>query len=90
MNAAVWKQPLRRIDEQEIELTSPGEILHFGTDPGGLLCIWFVASPGHPHKVRKKLRIVGTGHGFDMTGLKYVGTAKDGQFMWHLFERTTA
>jgi hypothetical protein len=83
----IWKQEIAVADEQSVRLRSPGEIIHFGIDPNGHLCIWFTADPNNFGTVNKTLKMTGTGIVYDPDGLKFIGTVRQGSFMWHLFEQ---
>jgi hypothetical protein len=61
------------------------EILHFGMDPAGQLCVWaMVESTGVGYD--RHLQIVGTGAEVPGGPVKYIGTSTQGPFVWHLFE----
>ena len=47
--------------------------------------IWVKVNPENDVETRT-FEVVGTGHSFDDTNMKYIGTFQDGPFVWHLFE----
>lgn len=47
--------------------------------------IWALVNPNNEMETRK-FTVIGTGHPFDDTNMKYIGTFQDGPFVWHLFE----
>lgn len=51
----------------------------------GAVTIWAEVEPDAP-RVNRRFRVVGTGHRFDGTGLRHVGTVQAGLFVWHVYE----
>lgn len=86
--AEVWKVALGPSDWQGVALPQGARILHFGCQRD-VPTIWALVDPATAIEVRQ-LRLVGTGHPFDVEGLAYVGTTLqlDGDLVWHLFEVT--
>jgi hypothetical protein len=51
----------------------------------GAVTLWAEIDPA-ARRIARRFRIVGTGHEFDRTGLRYVGTVQTGVFVWHVYE----
>jgi hypothetical protein len=48
-------------------------------------CIWAKVNPENELEKRQFV-VIGTGHSFDDTNHKYIGTYQEGFFVWHVFE----
>ena len=59
-------------------------VLHVGLDPSGESCVWVNQDINSPN-VYRDFYILGTGQSIP-DGLKYVGTYKEGAFVWHVWE----
>ena len=85
----VWKFKINPSSEiQTIEMPVWSHILYFGEDPNGELCIWAQVNPVLEYESRSFYCI---GTGWDMSEdymWNWVGTARQGSYMWHLFEVT--
>lgn len=51
----------------------------------GAVTLWAEVEAEAP-PVNRVFRIIGTGHSFDRTGLRYVGTVQVNAFVWHVYE----
>lgn len=51
----------------------------------GIPTLWALVDPNAP-KTTHEFRIVGTGRMFDPSGMRYVGTFQDGNFVWHVYQ----
>lgn len=75
----------RPMDEVTLFLPMGHEILSAGIDRQDLVCVWVIVDPDAPPEPRK-IFVRGTGHPLgDAEGHKFIGTVKDGSFMWHIF-----
>lgn len=83
----VWKYHIFQ-GESILAMPSGAEVVSFGLDPHGSLCVWAMVEDTHvlvPHHVL----CVGTGWPIDMPPDEpywYVGMALDGPYIWHLFD----
>ena len=79
----IWKYKVENI----IEMPKGAEILSVQIQNGQMFnaCIWVKVNPENELEKRKFV-VIGTGHSFDDTNMKYIGTYQDGPFVWHLFE----
>lgn len=77
--------PLDKTDLTELSIPSDAEVVHFGQDPKGMLCMWVKLRADDDSGHRRRFPIVGTGHPFHPE-LKYLKTAVCDPFVWHLFE----
>ncbi len=85
MARTIWKYPLRITDWQRVSMQRGACILSAGVDPQGQLCIWAEVDPEASVEPRD-VRIVGTGHGIDLTGYsRFVGSVTRGMFVWHIY-----
>lgn len=87
---AIWKYPLEVVDEQIIQMPGHASIVSVQVQYG-TPCLWAVVNPATARAQSqrgRKIRIVGTGHDFDASNLKYIGTFQllDGKFVGHVFE----
>lgn len=67
-----------------IELPIGAEIVTVGLDPVGEFCMWALVDPTAEPENRMFV-LVGTGHPITHD-VNYIGSIKDGQFMWHILE----
>jgi hypothetical protein len=79
----IWKYKVENV----IEMPLDAEILDVQLQNGQMFnaCIWAKVNPENELEKRKFV-VIGTGHSFDDTNHKYIGTYQDGPFVWHLFE----
>ena len=79
----IWKYKLENI----IEMPKGAEILTVQIQNGKSFdtCIWAKVTPDNELEKRRFV-VIGTGHSFDDTNYKYIGTYQDSPFVWHLFE----
>ncbi len=79
----IWKYKVENV----IEIPKGAEILSVQIQNGQMFnaCIWVKVNPENELEKRKFV-VIGTGHSFDDTNMKYIGTYQDGPFVWHLFE----
>lgn len=87
----IWKVSFRLCAEIHLEMPKGAKLLHVNPpfDPlDGDISIWMLVYPDQP-KVRRRLRIYGTGHSTELTEQveNYVGTVHLGMFVWHVFDR---
>ena len=82
----IWKFQIPALSDIEIEMPEAAEILHFGLDPSGDPCVWALVVAGRK-KRNRLLRLLGTGHQFNDTPGKYIGTVTRPPYVWHLFDQ---
>lgn len=71
----------------EIEIPSGSKVISAGLDPQGELCIWAIVNPENELELRK-FTVVGTGWtmGRELDNWEFIGTVRQGPYMWHVFE----
>lgn len=81
----VWKYPLLcNTTNQTIALPDGARALCVQMQNGSLY-LWALVEHGNP-VAPVFFDVIGTGHDYDQDA-EYVGTAQDGQFVWHVFRR---
>jgi hypothetical protein len=88
MDRTVWKATLQMREIQQIAVPAGAHLL-CAREQGNDICVWFLCDPAAPHESRT-IAIVGTGYSAPSENeARYLGTAsfRDGQFMFHVFER---
>jgi len=84
--SVIWKFPVF-IDDGAIRRDMPKgrKFLSLQVQGGGAQMWWLV----DPDSERESVLFVihGTGHSFNAARETYLGTWKEGQFVWHLFEK---
>lgn len=89
---AIWKYPLKMVDLQIVELPLGSTIVSTGFDPSRQLCIWATVDPEEKQTFGYPVFILGTGHSMpddiDHPNARFIGTAVDETFVWHVFTRT--
>lgn len=83
MVRAIWKYDLD-VADQRVAIPEGAEILQVQMQRG-VITLWAIVDP-HAPKTPRRFRIIGTGQGFDPTGLDYLGTVQVGLLVWHVFE----
>lgn len=69
----------------DVKIPAPGHIQHVGIDPESRgIAFWAQVDPEAPARLRR-FQIFGTGWAIP-SDANPVGTAIDGDFVWHLFE----
>lgn len=83
----IFKYPVPIQDHIEIEMPRTAKLLHFA-EQGGKLFLWAMVPVDDSEMVKRKLRLVGTGHTLEEYPAAYVGTAllEDGRLVLHLFD----
>ena len=61
--------------------------LSAGSDPSGNICVWAIVDPeaGIDERVEYNILQIGTGWDFDQDNMEFIGTVKEGPYMWHIF-----
>lgn len=86
----VYKYPINPSDEKiELKIPGGGNILSAGLDPVNRLCVWALVDPDE-EDCTTNIYCVGTGWPIDWImeeedALNFVGSVKDGPYMWHVF-----
>ena len=81
----IYKYPVESGMYTVIDVPKGSEVAHFGTDPQGVLCVWVVRPDDVIESVERTFYVAATGQRF-VNNRKFVATAKQGMFMWHLLE----
>ena len=88
----VWKHKINPSTEViELEIPGGGPILSAGLDPMGIPCVWSMVNDEEKIEI-VKVYCIGTGWPLDTimseeaNGLNFIGTIKDGIYMWHIFQ----
>ena len=83
---AIWKFTLAIANMQDIEMPRGARILSIAQQHGKL-CLWALVNP-EADRVKRALRIAGTGHQCDARAAHFVGTVlcNDGLLVWHVFD----
>ena len=86
----IWKYPIDPSFEK-IELAIPGggPAISAGLDARGDVCVWAMVDDDLEEEI-VKIYCVGTGWPLDrimedVEALKFIGTVKEGFYMWHIF-----
>jgi putative transposon-encoded protein len=90
MSDTIWKFVVPLGEVVKIELPIGSKFRHVGIDPASLQpAVWVQVNPKVEVMGQRQLTVFGTGHPIDL-GWNYVGTTIDGEFVWHIFERSFA
>jgi hypothetical protein len=86
MTTQIWKYTLNGM-VNDIQMPMDAEILTVQLQDGQMFnaCIWAKVKPENELEKRQFV-VIGTGHSFDDTNHKYIGTYQEGFFVWHVFE----
>lgn len=86
----VYKYPIQPSAEK-IELSIPGggPVISAALDPNGYPCVWAIADTDEEEAV-VNVYCIGTGWPLDWCYeqeevLQFIGTIKEGPYMWHIF-----
>lgn len=88
MTNKIWKQELRIVDTQEIEVPGGARFL-CAREQGDQVCVWFLCDPSAA-RVKRTIHVCGTGHNArEYSHAEYIGTAvvHGGMLVWHVFEK---
>ena len=79
----IYKYPL----QHHILMPQKSEILSVGLDPSGEMCLWAIIETNNAD-ITYDFAIVGTGQKLPPDCIKrnFLGTIKNGGFMWHIFQ----
>lgn len=81
----VYKYPINLSHGTTIELPMGSKILTAGEDPNGQICVWALVDELSMARTMVNVVIVGTGHTIPWSHTNYIGTFKQGPFVWHAF-----
>ncbi len=85
----VYKYPLDIASTVTRKMPEGAEVLHVGMQDEGLM-LWALAKAPSEHawaNETRTFRVYGTGHPIpDDVLAQYLGSVKDGPFIWHVFE----
>lgn len=84
----IWKFPLNKQGLNIVEIPVGFELISAGLDDKiKMPCVWAVVDTVmKANTVKVKIFVCGTGHEMPKEQTKYIGTATDGMFFWHVFE----
>lgn len=86
---AVWKQPMKPHDWQELILPANAEILCVKVQ-NNIPTLWYINPDTSSQEVEARVfRVVGTGHENEELG-KYIGTFFYHELVFHIFEDTSS
>jgi hypothetical protein len=80
----IWKWELEVTDRQVIDMPVATQFLTVQVQRGAL-CLWGIVTPGEDVEPRM-IRVYGTGNPIPVDPGRYIGTAQQGPFVWHVFE----
>lgn len=82
----IWKFPLALTDRQDVVMPRGARVLSVA-EQHGKLCLWALVNPD-ADRVKRALRIAGTGHPCDARAAHLVGTVlcAGGSLVWHVFD----
>lgn len=85
--AEIWKYEIEVADEAtELVMPEGAEFLgRVEATSYGTLLLWATVDPARTIASRR-VRVYGTGQTFDPEVMQYVGTARAGILIWHVFE----
>lgn len=86
MKQTIYKYAILDFKDSIIKMPKSSKILHF--DNRGGMHIWAQVDLDDKETVVRKFIIYGTGMLLPDNPGVYVGTAFDGPFVWHLYEKT--
>ncbi len=81
----IWKYSLKLDGENIVSIPQGAQILSAGIDPQGHLCVWAIVHPERSKEARS-IYIRGTGNPFSGEEGRFIGTVRDGLYMWHVFQ----
>lgn len=87
----VWKFPIDKPGVHKVEMPEGARVVHVAAQDGKV-CLWAVVDPENIAET-KQFQVVGTGWDVewdDETYTGYIGTARTGIYVWHVFERYEA
>ncbi|KRB22704.1 hypothetical protein ASE05_16110 [Mesorhizobium sp. Root172] len=79
----IWKFEIELSGSQPL-FAPDVRIISAGLDPNGVLCVWGTVDTDKPQR-QIEVAVCGTGGTLPQHPLEFVGTVKDGPFMWHVF-----
>ena len=85
----IHKYPLKYTGENEIHIPLGAEIIHAGTDPEGVLCVWAKVDLDQQELESRGIFVAGTGLGLPDDELRHLASCVCGSFVWHVFSRVT-
>ena len=93
LHRTIWKFPIKTTDLQTVEMPGGAEILSVA-DQGGQLTLWAIVWP-KVQAEHRQIEIIGAGNPVPNDNemnreiqREFIGTAFQGPFVWHVFERT--
>lgn len=87
MPLTVWKFSLNHKTIQNVSMPVDAQILDvFGYDQQDVIEMWALVDPEDVTESRTFV-IAGTGHELPDMPLDHIGTAQQGKYVWHVFEK---
>lgn len=68
-----------------VALPTGAEALHVDLDPSGQLSLWALVDTDQVNYTNRTFHVIGTGRRVP-DNLKHLGTVRQADFMWHVFE----
>jgi len=85
VNSVIYKYEINPNAGMREQAIPRGAVFLDFQNQGGELVMWFEVDPDE-RADRRAFQLIGTGNFFDKKHLKYLATAQDGPFVWHLYE----
>lgn len=82
----IFKYPIEVTAYQTVSMRASAKILSAQIQHG-VLCLWAECDPANAAHTRA-IEVFGTGQSLDDKERRYIATVLDGQFAWHVYERT--
>lgn len=86
---SIWKYNVEPAAFTQFLMVPEGsEVISCGTDAEGMPSIWVLVDTNNAPTKPMEYYVVGTGWNLDFMknrGLMFLGTIKDGPYMWHVF-----
>lgn len=88
MPKTIWKFPLVKQGSNFIDMPIQSEVIYAGVDSKtGTACVWAIVPSNRLETETVEFVVCGTGHDLPDKPLKFIGTATDGVFFWHIFRK---
>ena len=81
----IWKYSISTNDNHNI-LMPTGSIPCYFNMQNGSPCIWSIILDPAAQKIDYHFILMGTGKEYEIKEFKYIGSCKDGAFIWHLLQ----
>ena len=84
---SIFKYQISYSAPTEIQLPMDSKVISADLDPHGDLCIWALVDPENT-MIPRVFMVVGTGWSMEdeIDNWEFIGTVRQGPYMWHVFE----